>query len=115
MTAIELPRAPGSPANPTFAEELDETFPLVGVAPVYGPPVVLLAVPWLLLSLTLAGPFALLETVLLLLVVVAVLIGLIGAVLASPILLVRHLRAHRAARAPMRAPATRLESRWGAA
>ena len=87
---------------------LDETLPLVGAVPVYGPPVVLLAGPWILLALMLAGPFALLVTFVLLLAAAAALAGLIGVILAAPFLLVRHLREHRADHAPVRAPAARL-------
>jgi hypothetical protein len=70
MTTTELlepPRAPsslaaGASAPPTFAE-VHETRPLIGVIPVAGPPVIVVAGPWLLLGLMLAGPFALLLTV----------------------------------------------------
>jgi hypothetical protein len=93
-----------APAYPTFGEEADETLPLVGAVPLYGPPVVVLAGSWLLLSLLLAGPFAVLCTFVVLLVAAAAVAGLIGAILAAPYLLVRHLRRHRAPHAPMRAP-----------
>ena len=84
----------------------------------YGPPVLLLAAPWLLLSLMLVGPFALLVTFLVLLAAAVAVVGLIGAVLAAPYLLVRHLRGRWAGHASMRVPAARFvhgESRWGAA
>jgi hypothetical protein len=121
MTTHELitpPRAPSPPepwsaahaasADPTVREMVDEISPLAGVVPVYGPPVVLLAGPWLLLSLALAGPFALALTLVALLVAAAALVGLIGAVLAAPYLLVRRLRSQRAAHVSMRVPAPRL-------
>jgi hypothetical protein len=95
-------------AYPTLREELDETLPLVGAVAVYGPPVVVLAGPWLLLALMLAGPFALLVTLVVLLVAAAAIVGLIGAILAAPYLLVRQLRGHRPPRAPRRAAAPRL-------
>jgi hypothetical protein len=115
---IRPPRAPSSAvaaASPTFGGVLAETVPLVGVIPVAGPPVVLLAVPWLCFGLLLAGPFALLATVVVLLVAAAALVRLAGAILAAPYLLFRHLREHRGRHASRRAPALRLltsGSRW---
>jgi hypothetical protein len=126
MTTTELirpPRAPSPPepwsderrnarpalsADPTFGEMLDETLPLVGAIPVYGPPVVLVAGLWLFLALMLAGPFALLVTLVVLLAAGAALVGLIGAILAAPYLLVRRLRGHWAGHTSMRTPAARL-------
>jgi hypothetical protein len=99
---------PAASAYPTSGEVVDETLPLVGAIPVYGPPVVLVAGPWVLLALMVAGPFALLFTLVLLVVAAAALVGLIGAILAAPYLLVRRLRGYRAARVSMRAPAAPL-------
>ena len=84
----------------------------------YGPPVVFLVGPWLLLALVLAGPFALVVTLAALMAAAAALVGLVGAILATPYVLVRRLRDFRSRRASMRAPAAHLitgESRWGAA
>lgn len=109
---------PAASANPTFGEALDETLPLIGVVPVYGPPIVLLAGPWLLIALMLAGPFAVLFTLVVLLVAACALVGLIGAILAAPSLLVRQLRGHGTGHASTRAPAAQLaavESRRAAA
>jgi hypothetical protein len=89
--------------EPSFGEIVDETDPLVGAVPLYGPPVIVLAAPWLLLSLMLAGPFAVLVTLVLALVAVGVLVALIGTILATPFLLVCHLRRSRARHAPLRA------------
>jgi hypothetical protein len=126
MTTIELitpPRAlsppepwrdarhdahPASSASSTLGEIVDETLPLIGAVPVYGPPVIIVAGPWLLLSLMLVGPFALLATLVVLLVAAAAIVGLVGAVLAAPYLLVRHLRGYRAGHASMRAPAAQV-------
>ena len=115
---ITPPRAPSAPepwgahppalAEPSFREIIDETDPLVGVVPLYGPPVVVLAAPWLLLSLMLAGPFAVVVTLVVALVAFGVLVGLIGVILATPYLLVRHLRGHRAPHAPLRTAAPHL-------
>ena len=107
MTSTEPVTPPRAP-EPTAGETLDETLPLVGAVPVYGPPIILLLGPWLLLALMLAGPFALLLTFVVLLAAAAALVGLIGAILAAPYLLVRHLRETRTSHAPRRAPAPRL-------
>ena len=83
----------------TVAEIVDESEPLIGAVPVYGPPVVLLAIPWLLFGLMLAGPFALIATIVVLLAAVVAVFALIGAILASPVLLVARLRRERDPRA----------------
>jgi hypothetical protein len=108
MTSTELIAPPlAASAEPTVGESLDETLPLIGAVPVYGPPVVVVAGPWLLMSLMLAGPFALLVTVAVMLMAAAALVWLIGWILAAPYLLLRHLRGFRAAHAPVRVPAAR--------
>jgi hypothetical protein len=126
MTTTELLTPPGSHAaepskdapadahppwseHPTRAETPAEIVPVIGVVAVAGPPVVLLAGPLVLLALIIAGPFLLLLTLVAVLVASAVVLALIGAILASPYLLVRHLRDRRAvARSSSRAPAPRL-------
>ena len=105
--ARSTPRSPAS-ERPTARAMLAETLPLIGAVPVYGPPVVLVAGPWLLFGLMLAGPFAVLFTLVVVLVAAAALVGLVGAILAAPYLLVRHLRGYLASHAPMRAPAVQL-------
>jgi hypothetical protein len=115
MTTTEPIRPPDAAASPTFGDVLAETVPLVGVIPVAGPAAVLLAVPWLLFGLMLAGPFALLATVVVLLAGAAGAVGLIRAILAVPYLLFRRLRRYRGSHASMRTPAVQLvarESRW---
>ena len=95
---------------------LDELLPVIDVVPVAGPPVLFLAAPWLLLVLMLAGPFALLVTLAVLVVATVLLVALAaavaGALLASPYLLARRVIAHLAARprrtAPVPAPAASL-------
>jgi hypothetical protein len=99
---------PAASEDPTFAEVLDETVPVIGVVPVAGPPAVFLLGPWVLFGLMLAGPFAVLATLVVLLVAAWALVGLIGAILAAPFVLVRHLHAHWAGRASMRAAAPQL-------
>ena len=106
MDASPTPRnaRPAASESSTFREMLDETFPLIGVVPVHGPPIIVLAVPWLLLVLMLAGPFTVLVTFGVLLVAVAALVGLIGALLAAPYLVVRRLRRSWARHASLRTP-----------
>ncbi len=76
----------------TVGDIVEETEPLLGAVPVYGPPVALVAVPWLLFGLLLAGPFALLATIVVLLVTTAALVWLIGALLMAPIRIIRSYR-----------------------
>jgi hypothetical protein len=132
MTTTELIRQPrdprppepgsdartGSHTEPSFGDVLAETVPLIGAVPVYGPPIILLAGPWLLLALVLAGPFALLLTFVAVLVAAAAVVALIAAVVAAPYLLVRRVRRYRTDHASLRLSAPPLvtpESRWGAA
>jgi hypothetical protein len=104
MTTTELIRptaAPGSASEDrTFGEMLAEIVPLVGAIAGEGPPVIFLAGPWLLLALMLSGPFAFLVVlVVVMLLAVTVVVGLTAAIVATPYLLVRGLRSHRAHRA----------------
>jgi hypothetical protein len=78
----------------------DEIVPLIDVIPLYGPPAVFLAGPWLLFGLVLAGPFALLMTIVIALLAAGL---LIVAITAPPYLLVRHLRSVWARHATSRA------------
>ena len=90
-----------SPASkrPSAGEFLRAVVPLIFFVPVAGPPAILLLGPLLLLVLLLIPPAALLITFGLVVVVGAVLVIALGALIASPYLLVRHLHArHRAAR-----------------
>jgi hypothetical protein len=84
----------------TFGEMLAETIPLVGVIAGYGPPVIFLAGPWLLLGLMLSAPFAVLLTLIAVMLLAAtVLVALTAAILGAPYLLMRRLRGVRARRA----------------
>jgi hypothetical protein len=68
---------------------LRELVPLIDAIPFYGPPALLFGLPWALFALMLVGPFAVLVTI----VVVLVAAGLLLlALVASPYLLFRHLR-----------------------
>jgi hypothetical protein len=83
---------PESPVSerPTVGAMFREILPLIGAIPVAGPPGILLAGPWILLALLLAGPVALLVTVVIVLLVAALLVVALAVI---PCLLVRHLRA----------------------
>jgi hypothetical protein len=97
-----------APERPTFGETLAETVPLIGVVPAYGPPAVFVLGPWLFLVLMLAGPFACLFALVVVMVVaatvLAALTAAILAILAAPYLLVRHLHRDLARHASISAP-----------
>jgi len=105
-----------TPASDTrsFREMLAEIDPLIGAIAGYGPPVIALGAPWLLLGLMLAGPFAFLMTLVVGMILgLAVIVAVVAALIAAPYLLVRGARdALRTARAPR---LVRIESRRGAA
>ena len=92
------PFTPTASGPPTFGDEVSEVLQLVDTVFVAGPPVLLLWAGTVLFALMLAGPFALLVTFGLVLVAVAALVALAGAILATPYLLVRHLRVRLAQR-----------------
>jgi hypothetical protein len=91
------PTGPPASAPSTVEELLEDTLPLIDTVWVAGPPVLLGWAGTVLFALLLAGPFALLATFVIALVAATVLVGLAGAILASPYLLVRHLRARHLA------------------
>jgi hypothetical protein len=82
-----------SRARPTWIEALSETAPVIGAPAFFGPPIIFVLGPWLLLVLLLIGPFALVLTLLLVLAAAAALLAALVAVIASPYLLIRHLHA----------------------
>jgi hypothetical protein len=86
--------------QPTAGAMLDELEPLIGAIPLYGPPIIFFASPWILCALLLSGPFALLMTIVIALMVAGL---LIVALAAAPYLLVRHLRSAWAHRSTSRA------------
>jgi hypothetical protein len=94
----------------TAATMLDEIVPLIDAIPLYGPPIAFIAIPWILFALLLAGPFALLVTIVIALLAARLLIVALAAIIVSPYLLVRHLRSasthHSLPRAPARPLAT---------
>jgi hypothetical protein len=79
-----------SPDPPTLAERLGETVPLISAPAFFGPPVIFLFGPWLLLVLLLIPPAALLITMAAVFLLGAGLLVALGALIASPYLLVRH-------------------------
>ena len=80
------------------AHDDPELSPLIGAVPVEGPAAILVAVPWIFLAAVLAGPFALLFTFVLVALAIALVLGAVAAIVASPFLLVRHARAAEARR-----------------
>ena len=85
-----------APAEATPRERLEEmvedALPYIFFIPVAGPPVILLLGPLLILVLLLIPPAAFLITLVLVVAVAAGLLFALGALIASPYLLVRHLR-----------------------
>ena len=108
MTSTTPPSSAAS-EPPTVGELLEDTLPIIDTVYVAGPPVLLVWAGMVLLALMLAGPFALLATVVVALAVAIALVGLAGAIVASPFLLFRHVRARRQRRA-VNAPARPLAS-----
>jgi hypothetical protein len=90
------------PPSPTVAAKLGEIVSLLCCMALYGPPVVFVAAPWLLLALILSGPFAVVVTLVVALVAAAALVAGIAALLATPFLM---LRDRRLAYAPVARPA----------
>ena len=96
------PSTPTASGPPTLGDEVAEVFPLVDTVFVAGPPVLLAWAGTVLFALMLAGPFALLVTFVVVLVAAAAVIALAGAILATPYLLMRHLRRRLATRRRVR-------------
>jgi hypothetical protein len=98
-------RRRGSPlsARPTWGKVFDEGAPLIGAPAFFGPPVIVVLGPWLLLVLLLIGPFVLILTVMLVLAVAMGLLAVFVAVIATPYLLIRHLHARGMVHAEPRA------------
>jgi len=105
QTIHSLPR-PGAPRSvgvrgrgrPTAVETLHETASLIGAPPIYGPPIIFVLGPWLLLVLLLIPPAAFLITLVLVVAAAAGVLVAVSALVASPYLLVRHMLARHAAR-----------------
>jgi hypothetical protein len=108
ITKPELSHAPPQPAatraiasrpgssslpRPTWAELLDDRTAMIAAPAFFGPPIIFVLGPWLLLVFLLIGPLALLLTGLLVIAAAAALLAVLAAVIASPYLLFRHLHA----------------------
>jgi hypothetical protein len=83
---------------PTLRDEVTEVGPIIGTVFVAGPPVLLAWTGTVLFALMLAGPFALLVTLVIAFVAAAAVVTMAGAILATPYLLVRHVRLRLAQR-----------------
>ena len=90
---------PAASDHPTAGELLQRVVAGIFFIPVAGPPVILLLGPWLLLVLLIIPPAAFLITLVLVFAVAAGLLFALGALIASPYLLVRHLHARHEVRA----------------
>jgi len=83
---------------PTLGDAAVEIVPLISTVAVAGPPVLLAWAGTVLFALLLAGPFALIVTLVVVLAAAAGLVMLAGAILATPYLLIRHFRLRLAER-----------------
>ena len=92
------PITPTASGPPTLGDMFADVLPVVDTVFVAGPPVLVAWAGTVLFALMLAGPFALLVTFVVVLVAAAALVTLAGAILATPYLLVRHLRLRLAKR-----------------
>lgn len=89
--------SPAASERRTFGEMFGELIPLIDAIAGYGPPVIFLAGPWLILGLMLSGPFAFLVILVVFMVVAAtVVFALSAAIVAVPYLLAHRLRRRRA-------------------
>ncbi len=104
MQSTEPPTNHTGSGTPTLSAEISEIDPIIGTVFVAGPPVLLVWAGTVLFALMLAGPFALLVTFVVVLAAAATLVALAGLVLASPYLLVRHVRARLTQRTTVVAP-----------
>jgi hypothetical protein len=91
---------PAVSESPTVRELLQRVVPGIFFVPLAGPPVILLLGPWLLLVLLIIPPAAFVITLVLVFLVAGGLLAAFGALIASPYLLVRHLRGRPAVHLP---------------
>jgi hypothetical protein len=92
------PLTPTTSGSPTFGDQLADVVPVFDTVYVAGPPVLVAWAGTVLFALMLAGPFALVVTLALVLVAAAAVVALAGAILATPYLLIRHFRVRVATR-----------------
>jgi hypothetical protein len=88
--------SPTASAPQTLGDMLADIVPVFATVFVSGPPVLVAWGGTVLLALMLAGPFAFLVTLIVVMVAAAAVVTLAGAILATPYVLIRHLRGHRA-------------------
>ncbi|HEY2602707.1 MAG TPA: hypothetical protein VGI67_14210 [Thermoleophilaceae bacterium] len=105
---------PAAGERPSGRELLQQVVPEIFFIPLAGPPVILLFGPWLVLVLLIIPPAAFLITLVLVLAAAAGLLFALGALIASPYLLVRHLRARHELRASQPARRRRFALATGA-
>jgi hypothetical protein len=84
---------PAGDERPTVCELLQRVVPGIFFVPLAGPPVILLLGPWLILVLLIIPPAAFLITLVLVLAAAAGVVFALGALIASPYLVVRNLQA----------------------
>jgi hypothetical protein len=89
---------PTASGPPTLGDQLAEVLPVIDTVFVAGPPVLVVWAGTVLFALMLAGPFALVATLVVVLVAAAAVVTLAGAILATPYLLIRHFRLRLAKR-----------------
>jgi hypothetical protein len=82
-----------STSSLSFSDMLREALSLLCVMAFYGPPVLFIAIPWLLFGLMLMGPFTVLLTLAAALLAAAAVVAGAAALVAAPIVLVRRWRA----------------------
>jgi hypothetical protein len=92
------PITPTASGPPTLGDQLAEVLPIVDTVYGAGPPVLVAWAGMVLFALMLAGPFALVATLVVVLAAAAAVVALAGAILATPYLLIRHLRVRVATR-----------------
>jgi hypothetical protein len=92
------PITPTASGPPTLGDQLAEVLPIIDTVYVAGPPVLVAWAGTVLFALMLAGPFALVATLVVVLVAAAAVVALAGAILATPYLLIRHFRLRLAKR-----------------
>ena len=92
-----------SPDRPTWGDLFEDGAAIIGAPAFFGPPVIFVLGPWLLVVLLLIGPLALILTLVLAMALAGALLAVFVSVIASPYLLVRHLHAHHTVRVKPRA------------
>ena len=92
------PLTPTASGPPTRGDVLADVLPVIDTVNVAGPPILLAWAGTVLFALMLAGPFAVLVTLVVALAAAAALVTLAGAILATPYLLIRQVCRHLAKR-----------------